>query len=196
MKRRTALLTCAAVASAVALGSLFGGVFTESRSAGASAVPAPRLDVESALSGFGRGNGTAGTVAKLEAELRSASRDPDRLVVLGLAYQIRWRETGDPGFLSRSERALGDALAARPNDADRDPWPGPPSPDPPRLSQRARAGTRGTEPRPGVEPAVRRHRRRARRARAVYPRRSPRSSAWSRSSRRLPRTLASPTPGS
>ena len=117
MKRRTALLLGSATALAVAAGSLFGGVFTEPRSAGASAVVAPRLDVETALSGFGRGSGTAGTVAKLEAELRSASRDPDRLAVLGLAYQVRWRETGDPGFLPRSERALRQALEAGPNDA-------------------------------------------------------------------------------
>ena len=117
MKRRTALLVSGASALAIAVGSLFGGVFTESRSAGASAASAPQLNVETALSGFGRGSGTAGTVAKLEGDLRSTSRDPDRLAVLGLAYQVRWRETGDPTFLPLSERALARALAARPQDA-------------------------------------------------------------------------------
>jgi tetratricopeptide (TPR) repeat protein len=107
----------AAAATALALGSLFGGVLTESRAAGATAAAAPRLDPETALSGFGRGDGTAETVAKLEAELRSASRDPDRLGLLGLAYQVRWRETGDPSFLPLSEHALRDALRARPKDA-------------------------------------------------------------------------------
>lgn len=119
VKRRTATLVRVAgmVATAIALGSLFGGVLTESRTAGASAAAAPRLDLETALSGFGRGGGTAETVAKLQAELRSAPSDPDRLASLGLAYQIRWRETGDAGFLPRSERALRRALAERPNDA-------------------------------------------------------------------------------
>lgn len=117
MKRRTALLACGASALALAAGSLFGGVFTESAPADASAVSAPQLDVETALSGFGRGSGTAGTVAKLEADLRSTSRDPDRLAVLGLAYQVRWRETGDPGFLPLSERALREARVADPKHA-------------------------------------------------------------------------------
>ena len=100
VKRRTALLVGSASALAAAAGSLFGGVFTESRVRRCERRrPRRRLDVETALSGFGRGSGTAGTIAKLEAELRSASRDPDRLAVLGLAYQVRWRETGDPGFL-------------------------------------------------------------------------------------------------
>ena len=117
MRRRTAaLLGGGAVAAALALGSLFGGVLTEPRPTGATAQAAPRVDLETALSGFGRGSGTAATVAKLEAELGSGSSDPDRLGSLGLAYQLRWRETGDPTFLPLSERALRRALAARPDD--------------------------------------------------------------------------------
>jgi tetratricopeptide (TPR) repeat protein len=118
MRRTTAVLVAGAVAVALGIGSLFGGVLTEPRPAGATAAAAPRLDLEAALSGFGRGSGTAATVAMLEAELaHTAPRDPDRLGTLGLAYQVRWRETGDPGFLPRSERALRGALAARPRDA-------------------------------------------------------------------------------
>jgi tetratricopeptide (TPR) repeat protein len=94
----------------LALGSLFGGVLTESRPTGASAALAPPQIAEAALSGFGRGGGTAGTVAMLEASVRLAPRDPDRLASLGLAYQLRWRETGDPSFLPLSERALRRAL--------------------------------------------------------------------------------------
>jgi tetratricopeptide (TPR) repeat protein len=111
------VLGAASVATALGLGSLFGGVLTESRAAGATAAAAPRLDSGTALSGFGRGAGTAETVAKLEVELRSTPRDPDRLGLLGLAYQVRWRETGDPSFLPLSERALRDASRLRPNDA-------------------------------------------------------------------------------
>jgi len=115
--RRTSILLVGVAAVTVAVfGSLFGGVLTESRPTGASAVPAPRIEIENALSGFGRGGGVAVTVAKLEAELRSAPRDPDRLGSLGLAYQLRWRETGDPTFLPLSERALEQALELRPRD--------------------------------------------------------------------------------
>lgn len=118
MRRTTILLVGGAAALAVAFGSLFGGVFTESRPTGATAAAAPRIELENALSGFGRGGGTAATVAKLEAELRSAPRDPDRLGSLGLAYQLRWRETGDPTYVPLSERALRRAIAARPRDAN------------------------------------------------------------------------------
>src|SRR5262245_53927210 len=117
MKRTAALLVGGAVAVALALGSLFAGVLTEPRPAGATATAAPRLDVETALSGFGRGGGTAAMIRSLEAEIRTAPRDPDRLGVLGLAYQVRWRETGDPTFLPLSERTLRRALGARPHDA-------------------------------------------------------------------------------
>ena len=116
MRRASIVLVGVAATAAVAFGSLFGGVLTESRSHESNAVPVPRVEIENALSGFGRGGGTAGTVAKLEAELRSAPRDPDRLGSLGLAYQLRWRETGDPTFLPLSERALGRALELRPRD--------------------------------------------------------------------------------
>ncbi len=117
MRRTAALVVGGAVAVALALGSLFAGVFTEPRPAGATATAAPRLDVETALSGFGRGGGTAATIGTLEAEIRTAPRNPDRLGVLGLAYQVRWRETGDPTFLPLSEHALRRALAVRPRDA-------------------------------------------------------------------------------
>jgi tetratricopeptide (TPR) repeat protein len=117
MRRTAAVLGGGAVAVALALGSLFAGVFTEPRPAGATATVTSRLDVETALSGFGRGGGTAATIGALEAEIRTDPRDPDRLGVLGLAYQVRWRETGDPTFLPLSERALRRAIAARPRDA-------------------------------------------------------------------------------
>ena len=117
MTRRTAMLVGGVAAAVLTLGSLFGGVVAESGTTGVTAVAAPRLDVETALSGFARGGGAAGTIATLEADLRAAPRDPVRLATLGLAYQVRWRETGDPTFLPLSERALRGALAERPRDA-------------------------------------------------------------------------------
>ena len=49
--------------------------------------------------------------------MRVDPRDADRLGELGLAYQLRWRETGDPSFLPLSERALRRALRRAPRDA-------------------------------------------------------------------------------
>jgi len=69
------------------------------------------------MAGLATGGGTAATVAKLERAVQSDPRDPDRLGELGLAYQLRWRETGDPSFLPLSQRALRTALDARPRDA-------------------------------------------------------------------------------
>jgi tetratricopeptide (TPR) repeat protein len=96
-------------------GGLWGGALAELGQRGTSrAVPA--IDAETVLSGFGHSPGTAATVARLETELAADGRDPDRLAELGLAYQVRWRETGNAAFLPLSERALREALDLRPGD--------------------------------------------------------------------------------
>ena len=115
--RTTAALLGAAIALVLVLGSLFGGVLAETRSTGAAAAPVSPPIAEAALAGYGSG-GTAGTVATLESSLRAHPRDPDRLGALGLAYQLRWRETGDPSFLPLSGRALRRALALSPTSPD------------------------------------------------------------------------------
>lgn len=116
MRRRTRLLAVGAALVALASGGLYGGVLADLGPAGA-APAAPGLDPDAVLSGFGRGHGTAATVARLESELRADGRDPDRLSELGLAYQVRWRETGNAAFLPLSDRALHEALGLRPKDA-------------------------------------------------------------------------------
>lgn len=113
--RTTAALLGGAIAVVLALGSLFGGTLTESRTSGSTIAAAPPQLAEAALSGFGRGGGAAGTVARLEASVRFDPRDPDGLGALGLAYQLRWRETGNPSFLPLSERALRRALTLSPS---------------------------------------------------------------------------------
>ncbi len=117
MRRTTALLVTGVAAAALGVGSLFGGVLTEFRSGGGSSSGVPRLDPETAMAGLATGGGTAATVAKLERAVQSDPRDPERLGELGLAYQLRWRETGDPSFLPLSQQALRTALDARPRDA-------------------------------------------------------------------------------
>jgi tetratricopeptide (TPR) repeat protein len=111
-RRRTIVLVAAAAAVA-AVGSLLGGTLGEIRPAAGAPSASPRLELDAALP-LG---GTALAVTRLEREVRDDPRDADRLGELGLAYQLRWRETGDPSFLPLSERALRTALDARPRDA-------------------------------------------------------------------------------
>ncbi len=115
MRHRPKLIFGSAVAVALLAGALFGGVLAESPSAGSKAVEAPEAISESALSEIAQG-GTQATIAKLEAALAQSPGNPDALASLGLAYQVRWRETGDASFLPRSNAALSAALGARRHD--------------------------------------------------------------------------------
>ena len=109
--------TAAAGIAAAAL--LLGGILSGSppsdplRVAAASAAPSS-ADQESLgrlLEGFWTGD-TAGYVQKLERRVTLHPKDADALTVLGLAYQQRARETGDPTFYTLSGEALQRASAA------------------------------------------------------------------------------------
>jgi tetratricopeptide (TPR) repeat protein len=103
-----------ALAVALALGGLVGGVLAESRStASPSAVPGALA--QRALSGTA-GGVPASSVSALEEQARVHPSDPGVLVQLGFAYQRRWRETADASFLPRSEAALRRGLRARPDE--------------------------------------------------------------------------------
>jgi Flp pilus assembly protein TadD len=115
VRRKRALLVGGAIAVALALGGLVGGVLTESPSAGPSPV-APPAPADATLSGA-TGSTTTATVAALEQRVHVTPDDPDLLLELGFAYQVRWRETADSSFLPRSQAALRGALRARPGDA-------------------------------------------------------------------------------
>ena len=116
MRRRTTLLAGGAIAVALALGGLVGGVFAESPSAGPPTA-VPRALAERALGGAA-GGVSASTVFGLEEQARARPGDAEVLTQLGFAYQLRWRETADASFLPRSETALRRALRARPGDAN------------------------------------------------------------------------------
>jgi tetratricopeptide (TPR) repeat protein len=105
-----------AVAVALTLGGLVGGVLAESRSAPASTA-APVALADRALAGAAGGVG-APALASLEARVRAEPRDTGLLTQLGFAYQLRWRETADPSYLPRSEAALRRALRIGVDDAD------------------------------------------------------------------------------
>jgi len=118
MRRMTALLVGGATAAALALGGLVGGVLAESPFASSSpaapVAPYPAL-ADRVLTGAA-GGVAAQTVARLEEENRARPGDADVLVSLGFAYQVRWRESADAGYLPRSESALRRALRMRPHD--------------------------------------------------------------------------------
>jgi len=110
-RRRVVLGTVAAGIAAAAL--LLGGVLSGSRAsdplrvAPASAAPSSgeQESLGRLLEGFSTGD-TAGYVRKLERRVAVQPRDADALTFLGLAYQQRARETGDPTFYRLSGEAL------------------------------------------------------------------------------------------
>ena len=116
-RRTTGLIAAATLVVALSLGALLGGTLGELRLSRAAAGPSPRLDADPLLGGLGGGRTTAATIAALEGDLASRPSDPDSLGTLGLAYQVRWRETGDPTLLPLSGRALRKALDEKPDDA-------------------------------------------------------------------------------
>ena len=115
MRRRTTLLVGGAIAAALALGGLVGGVLAESRSAASSSAPAALAD--RALAGAAGGIG-ASPLAALEAQVEARPRDATLLTQLGFAYQLRWRETADPSYLPRSAAALHRAVRVGVEDAN------------------------------------------------------------------------------
>jgi tetratricopeptide (TPR) repeat protein len=99
------------VAAAVGLTSAaltLGGVLHESSSPAAAAPASPAVQAAP--------TDTAGTVTQLQTKLRSNPDDVSALDSLGLAYQQRARETGDPTYYTKSGAALHKALALAPRD--------------------------------------------------------------------------------
>jgi tetratricopeptide (TPR) repeat protein len=114
MRKRLAIAgTVAALAATV---SLAGGALRESAEPAAAGSVGIEPATERLASGFGAGD-TAQLVRSLQGKLRSEPDDAQSYTLLGLAYQQRARETGNPVFYSRSDRALRRSDALRPNDA-------------------------------------------------------------------------------
>jgi len=121
--RHKRLVFGAAAAALTALAVLLGGVFRPSSSSAtpnaAAALPASAEALSAQFStGFSAptAHTTQGIVADLQAVLR---RNPDNvgyLDALGLAYQQRARETGDPTYYTKSQEVLDHALQLVPND--------------------------------------------------------------------------------
>jgi len=111
MRRRRALLGIAAAGTAAAAillgGDLSGSPAVDPLTGAASAAPtsADQDSLGRLLEGFSTGD-TAGYVRKLEHRVALHPKDGDALTLLGLAYQQRARETGDPTFYDLSGKAL------------------------------------------------------------------------------------------
>jgi len=116
MSRRTQLVVGGAIAAALVLGGLVGGVLGESRGSD-QATRAPRALADRALTGAAASLGAAAT-RTLEDRVRAEPSDAGALTELGFAYQLRWRETADASYLPRSEEALTRAMRFGTDDAN------------------------------------------------------------------------------
>ena len=98
----------AVVITVVALSALLGGALRHPSSARASGVN-PEVRAATLQSGFGTAN-TAALVGSLQTAVRAAPHDSKSAALLGLAYEQRARETGDPAYYSKAGSVLRDAL--------------------------------------------------------------------------------------
>jgi tetratricopeptide (TPR) repeat protein len=110
MRRRTlfAVTTLAAAAAA-----LLGGVLAGEPGKSAAGGVRPEEAAARLLDGFAPGE-TSGYVDALERRVSGSPNDAEALMLLGLAYQQRARETGDASLYPLSERALRRSLALVP----------------------------------------------------------------------------------
>jgi tetratricopeptide (TPR) repeat protein len=108
-------MTVAAAAAVLAAAALlFGGAFRTGSPAASPPAAAP-VTAESLQAGFSAGS-TEALVARMQAQVRAVPDDIRALDLLGLAYQQRGRETGDPAWYAKSDGVLRAALRLAPND--------------------------------------------------------------------------------
>jgi tetratricopeptide (TPR) repeat protein len=95
---------------------LLGGVLRRPSAASTAPLsPSPAASGAALESGLSAGK-TEGLIEGLQATLRGSPNDVRSLDLLGLAYQQRARETGDPTYYTKSEGVLKRALAFAPRD--------------------------------------------------------------------------------
>jgi tetratricopeptide (TPR) repeat protein len=105
-RRKAAALAVGIVAAAAAL---FGSALAGEPPAQPAGSPRAQAAAGQILQGFSPGD-TAAYVDDLVGRVERNPDDAEGLTLLGLAYQQRARETGDPSFYPRSEAALRRAL--------------------------------------------------------------------------------------
>ena len=116
MTGMTRLVLAGTAAALVAAVSLVGGVL-RGHGGAARAVPVEASAAgDSFAAGFSGGD-TASFVNRLVTDLRAHPGDAKGYTLLGLAYQQRARETGNPAYYTKSEQALQRARHLAPGDA-------------------------------------------------------------------------------
>src|SRR5438874_1616319 len=105
--KRARILTAVVTGLALAAVALFGGLLHEPSPRAIAAAPAASATdgavVTQLLAGLA-GNDTKAYVAKLERRASTHGEDSTTLLLLGLAYQQRARETGDSRFFTLRTR--------------------------------------------------------------------------------------------
>ena len=105
MRRR---LLIAGAAAAIAAAALSLGNALRGGSGQAAARPAPAVGI--------RPDSAEPTVGQLQARLRANPRDAHAYALLGVAYEQRARETGDPTYYTKAGGVLHRAVALAPKD--------------------------------------------------------------------------------
>jgi tetratricopeptide (TPR) repeat protein len=111
--RRQRLIFGAAAAGLTAVALTLGGVLHDSSSASPGAVAA---DTATSAGVQAAPGDTPALVTRLQETVRLNPNNVTALDSLGLAYQQRARETGDPTYYTKSDEALQRALAVAPRD--------------------------------------------------------------------------------
>jgi tetratricopeptide (TPR) repeat protein len=114
-RARKRIAIAGAVAALAAAVSLVGGVFRDADGS-ARALPVQHAVAAGRLEGGFAGGDTAGLVRRLAAELRDRPGDARTYTLLGLAYQQRARETGNPVYYAKSAGVLARATKLAPGD--------------------------------------------------------------------------------
>jgi tetratricopeptide (TPR) repeat protein len=102
------------VALTAAGAALFGGVLSGAPAAVPQVEPATGPALAGRLPSIPPARGTAGVVLRLQARLRAQPDDAGSLTLLGLEYEQRARETGDPSYYSKADGVLHRALVVAP----------------------------------------------------------------------------------
>ena len=105
---RTRRFFAAILTAALAAGFLFGSPLHDHNGRVAAAATGDEAVLTQLLNGLAATD-TKAYVARLERRRRTGGADAKTVLLLGLAYQQRARETGDPRFFTLSEEALQSA---------------------------------------------------------------------------------------
>ena len=116
MTKQTRLVLAGTAAALVAAVSLVGGALRDSGGSARALPVKARPRARASRPGFSGGD-TASFVRRLVDELRSHPGEAKGYTLLGLAYQQRARETGNPAYYTKSEQALDRARKLDPRDS-------------------------------------------------------------------------------